>query len=302
MFISRVVCCAVLLACLTCLLVSVQAQTKIPRVAILDLGDSILGRTAADKLAANLRAYEAVVLDRDQSRAAASGIGYRNSLNLTRQDARELGSALGSEFYIVGDAQNLRRSRSDGPAYFESYAALFLVSVRTGKLIHWTMPSFEASNREEAERLLLASLAGHEVIHPVRLAMRRALDDEVRQGEVVAETASGIVEAFEDQQSEQVGLQLPRPFRRLHPKYPTTAARADAEATVDVLADIDSGGKVIRVEITRWAGFGLDEATAETVRRLEFFPALQDGKPIPIRVLLRYNFRKPGRPNGENER
>ena len=32
---------------------------------------------------------------------------------------------------------------------------------------------------------------------------------------------------------------LPRPYRRLRPAYPDTAARADAEGTVDVLVDLD---------------------------------------------------------------
>jgi len=50
---------------------------------------------------------------------------------------------------------------------------------------------------------------------------------------------------------------------------------------------------VTRVEVARWAGFGLDEATVETVHRLHFFPAMRNGVAIPIRVLLRYNFRKP---------
>jgi hypothetical protein len=45
--------------------------------------------------------------------------------------------------------------------------------------------------------------------------------------------------------------------------------------------------------VARWAGFGLDEATVNTVRQLHFFPAHRDGVPIPMRVLLRYNFRKP---------
>jgi TonB family protein len=73
------------------------------------------------------------------------------------------------------------------------------------------------------------------------------------------------------------------------------AARADAEGTVDVLVDLDTEGEVNRIEVTRWAGFGLDEATVNTVRQLHFFPALRDGVAIPIRVLLRYNFRKPAR-------
>ena len=60
-----------------------------------------------------------------------------------------------------------------------------------------------------------------------------------------------------------------------------------------MLVDLDAGGEVMRVEVVRWAGFGLDEVTVENVRRLHFFPAMRDGVAIPIRVLLRYKFRKP---------
>jgi outer membrane biosynthesis protein TonB len=49
----------------------------------------------------------------------------------------------------------------------------------------------------------------------------------------------------------------------------------------------------------RWAGYGLNEAVIATVRQLHFRPALRDGQPVPIRVLLRYNFRRPAR---ESER
>ena len=89
------------------------------------------------------------------------------------------------------------------------------------------------------------------------------------------------------------GCVLPRPFRRLVPAYPETAARAEAEATVDVLVDLDAKGEVTRVEVARWAGFGLDQSTIETVRRMHFFPAMRNGVAVPLRVLLRYNFRNP---------
>ncbi len=62
---------------------------------------------------------------------------------------------------------------------------------------------------------------------------------------------------------------------------------------MDVLVDIDARGEVAHVEVVRWAGFGLDEATVHTVRQMHFRPAMRDGAPIPLRVLLRYNFRKP---------
>jgi TonB family protein len=105
-----------------------------------------------------------------------------------------------------------------------------------------------------------------------------------------------IEEAPDDEKvAEAQGLRLPRPYRRLRPEYPRSAARAEAEATVDVLVAIGADGEVSDVQIARWAGFGLDEATVATVRQMHFFPAMKNGTAIPLRVLLRYNFRKPPR-------
>jgi TonB family protein len=105
-----------------------------------------------------------------------------------------------------------------------------------------------------------------------------------------------IDEAPEDDKAAATqGIRLPRPYRRLRPDYPDTAARAEAEATVDVAVDIGADGEVGEIQIVRWAGFGLDESTVATVRQLHFFPAMKNSAPIPMRVLLRYNFRKPPR-------
>jgi protein TonB len=79
----------------------------------------------------------------------------------------------------------------------------------------------------------------------------------------------------------------------LKPTYPESAARAELEAVVDALVDVDARGEVGRVEIARWAGYGLDQSVIETVKQMHFFPAMRDGRAIPMRVLLRYNFRKP---------
>jgi TonB family protein len=89
------------------------------------------------------------------------------------------------------------------------------------------------------------------------------------------------------------GLRLPKPYRHFVPAYPETAAAAEAEAVIDVLVDLDSSGEVERAEVVRWGGFGLDQTTLETIHKLHFFPAMRAGVAVPIRVLLRYNFRKP---------
>jgi TonB family protein len=97
----------------------------------------------------------------------------------------------------------------------------------------------------------------------------------------------------EDDSSNNQGVRAPRPYRRLRPRYPETAARAEVEAIVDVLVEIDARGEVGRIEIARWAGYGLDQSVVDTVKQMHFFPAQRDGVAIPMRVLLRYNFRKP---------
>jgi len=278
--------------------VGARAQTSERKIrfAVLDFGKAGVGRFAAERLAANLKLEPSLALtDQDQARAAAGGMGYGGSLNLSLAEARDLGAALGIDFFVVGDAQTLRRSPSTGQPYFESYASVFVVSARTGKLVVWQRPNFRAATPDAAEQSLLLELTSVETRHKLGLAIRRAHEDERGERTLAVDRQTPIIEAAPDDEkkAKEDGLRLPRPFRRLVPPYPDTAAEAEAEATVDVLADIDAKGEVVRVEIARWAGFGLDESTVDTVKRINFFPAMRNGVAIPIRVLLRYNFRKP---------
>lgn len=274
-----------------------QRVERLPTLAILDFGDSTFARLSADKFSTNLKrqAGGLVVMDRDQVRAAARGAGYAGSISLSRSEARDLGAALGCDFVILGDAQTLRRSPSTGPVYFESYASIFLVSARTGKLIRWERPNYRAATAAVAEQALLAQLTAGTADPPYTILIHRAQEDERGERELTTADQVPIIEAApdDDKSAAAEGLRLPRPYRRLIPPYPESAAAAEAEATVDVLVDLDAEGEVRRVEVERWAGFGLDEATVATVRRLHFFPAMRNGVAIPIRVMLRYNFRKP---------
>jgi len=266
-------------------------------VSVLDFGETPFAKQTAANLRERLRAtVELLVADPDLSRAAAKGIGYTGSLNLSIGEARDLGAALATEFYILGDAQTLRRSSSARPAYYESYCSLFVVSARTGRLIMWERPSFEHDKASEAEERLAKELSS-ETLYRTVVAMRRAREDERNQRTIVAPNAEPLIEEAPDDEAiaEVQGIRLPRPYRRLRPDYPDTAARAEAEGVVDVLVDVKVDGEVGDVRIARWAGFGLDETTVATVRKMHFFPAMKNGNPIAMRVLLRYNFRKPPR-------
>ncbi|HEX8098522.1 MAG TPA: hypothetical protein VF507_10815 [Pyrinomonadaceae bacterium] len=105
-----------------------QVAAQKPSVAVLDFGDTSTGRAVADKVSEALSSVAAVsVVDRGQARAAARGAGYTGSLNMTLEEARDLGAAIDCDFFITGDAQTLRRSPSAGPTYYEAYAAVFVV-------------------------------------------------------------------------------------------------------------------------------------------------------------------------------
>lgn len=265
-------------------------------ISVLDFGSTEFGKLVAEKLRAQLKAEpEFLIADADLSRSAANGVGYAGSLNLTLTEARDLGSALATDYYLLGDAQLLRRSSFEKPIFYESYCSVFLVSARTGRLLLWERPSFSNQYSVQARDLLLKEIANGELSRRLVIATRRANEDErIQRAVIPTASAPMISEAPDDEKiAAEQGLRLPRPFRRLRPEYPETAARAEAEATVDVLVDVGADGEVSEVQVVRWAGFGLDEATIATVRQIHFFPAMKNGAAIPMRVLLRYNFRKP---------
>ncbi len=264
-------------------------------ISILDLGKSSLAVNVGDLLRGQFRSSgEFLVADPDLSRAAANGIGYTGSLNMSVTEARDLGVALATNFYILGEAQTLRRSSSDTPVYSESYCKLFVVSARTGRLIHWVHEREKSESAETAERRLLKTLSTEQVFSKIKIAIRRAVEDEFLSRSVEPVSSAGVeVAPDSDEAAEQNGLRLPRPFVRFRPDYTDAAANAEVEATIDLLVDIKSDGEVDQIQVARWAGFGLEESAIATVRKLHFFPAQRDGKAIPLRVMLRYNFRKP---------
>ena len=280
------------------LLLPVIARAQTGKVSVLDFGSQPVAQEAAEILRTRLRTSGAVqVADADLSRSAAKGIGYSGSLNLTVSEARDLGAALATEFYIIGDAQTLRRSSFEKPVYFESYCSIFLVSTRTGNLLFWDRPAFENSEATRAEAALSQHLRGDAFTNRLIAVIRKAQEEERIQRTVLVTAVDAVIEEAPDDEKAAAtqGIRLPRPYRRLRPDYPDTAARAEAEATVDVAVNIGADGEVGEVQIVRWAGFGLDESTVATVRQLHFFPAMKNSAPIPMRVLLRYNFRKPPR-------
>jgi len=140
----------VFIAGLLVLLASNSRAAHNPSVAVLDFGESRFAQQTTQNLREYLRATkELQIADVDLARAAAKGIGYAGSLNLSISEARDLGAALATDFYIIGDAQTLRRSAYSRPVYYESYCSLFVVSARTGQLVIWDRFSVDSDQAAE---------------------------------------------------------------------------------------------------------------------------------------------------------
>ena len=267
-------------------------------VAVLDTGGTPTAARVTERLSKLLASLKIkgtalALLDRGMSAAAARGVGYAGSLNLTLAEARALGAAVGCDFYLTGDAQTVRRSSSARPVYFEAYASVFVVSSRTGRLVMWDRPAAEADTAGGAEAALLAALESSVPLYAGAVAVEAEREERERFTADGGEAAAVLDLSTDEGAAANPDLREPAPYRRLRPAYTDAAARAEAEATVDALVEIGADGEVGGVRVVRWAGFGLDEEVVATVRRMHFRPAQREGEPVPVRVLLRYNFRKP---------
>ena len=238
----------------------------------------------AEKLEASLSS-QFKVLDASMSETAFRSVAVENVFNQTADEAKTIGAAIGCDYFLLVKAQDQRRVSLAKGEYFESFAPVFVVSARTGRLIFWKMQTFEAVRQNDANKLLLTST--DELAKEIAVKLKN-----VSMAELNEKVPANIAEVPPENSPQSKDFRPPLPFKRIKPPYTKLADLYRVAATVDILVDVDEKGAIIRTEVVRWAGFGLDEAVDETVRQMNWRGAERNGKFIPMRVLLRYNFKK----------
>ena len=85
--------------------------------------------------------------------------------------------------------------------------------------------------------------------------------------------------------------QKPSVLRKVDPKYPEAARRANREAVVILEFTVDVNGKATDIKVAEPKGFGFDEAAIDAIKRWRFTPAKKDGASVPMRVRqpIRFN-------------
>jgi len=271
------------------ILLCLAALGRAQRVAIITPDNAETSKAVAERLANEL-AGRLKVIDSSMAAAAFSAAGLKTPFNLSTEESKRLGQSIGAEFFVLLRSAVQRRSSFERPEYYEAYAAVFLVSGRSGRLVFFTNMKHEADNPQLASEQLERSIR--------RLAEHIADAARSTQSSELSEPPISPMDEPPDPGSPAAnGFKAPIPFQRLKPEYTDAASLYNVEATVEVTVDLASDGKVLRTNVTRWAGYGLDGSAVTAIRAMNWRPAELDGKFLPMRFLVRYNFKKPERPS-----
>jgi hypothetical protein len=265
------------LAVLLVILIGTAAGSYGQRVAI--LGPEHIAESLKTSLTKRFR-----VLDNSLARSAYSASGNTDNFNLTAEQSREIGTLLGTDHFVIVRSETLQRQSVDAGGYFESFAAIFVVDARSGRLIGFRLESAKSNTESSAKASLENKIPSIDEFITVTIERSKAVPDPPRNIKFppVPEADSS---AAKD-------LKTPIPYNRIRPEYTSAAYLYSVAATVEIEVDIDVDGSIARTSIERWAGFGLEESVEKAVRSMNWRPAMKGGKPLPMRVLLRYNFTK----------
>ncbi len=259
---------------------SIEAQ----RVAILTPDNTDPSRSFAQKLEDSL-SKRVRIIDDSLSETAFGSAKPETPFNLTKEDSMRIGAVIGCDYFILLKSATLRRSAYKRPEYYEANAVIYVVSSRTGRLLFWRLQKFEANKPKDADKLLAKS------VDPLAIEIAAKLIATTK-AEVSEPTPPAVEEVPDAHAPEAKNFKAPVPFRRIKPEYTAIAGFYNIAATVDIVIDLDAAGTITRTEIVRWAGYELDESVEKTVRQMNWRPAERNGKPLPMRFLVRYNFVK----------
>jgi TonB family protein len=99
---------------------------------------------------------------------------------------------------------------------------------------------------------------------------------------------------YADRTARTTGLSpvaAPTPHRKVDPKYVAAAAADKVEGKVQLYCVIGKDGNVSNVEIVRGLDDRLNATAMEALAKWEFYPAVRDGQPVDVDVLVEIPFR-----------
>ena len=275
-----------------------RSQQAPVRVALIGFagskGDSAaLANEAASILGASLGSDSRLLLiDQSIVQPALRGVGYDGSINMNRDEARRVGAAIGCDFFVTGKLETFTRSDRAAEEHEEALIGVMIIDGRTGALAVSDFIDERAATRQAAvatmSKTLTARAAGY-ADRMSRFQLARMQVNPVDSEKSRIEIAEDIPD---DGSPRAAGFKPPEFLNRVKPDYTDAANLTDITAILEASVVFRADSEVGEIQIVRWAGFGLDEAAERAIRQLKFKPATRDGKPINVRAIVRYNFRR----------
>ena len=268
-----------------------QLRVAMVRLSAKSAADS---RTVGDTLAQALGRDQRVSLtEASMIEPALKALSYDGSINMSTGEARRLASAIGCDFFVIGKTEGLTRSEREGESHEEAYAGIMLVDARSGSLVSFDFVSEKASTRDAALGGVVNKINSRAAGYVDQLIQFRLSVLTLPLKTSGDSSRNDSIEDIPDEASSRAKEFKPPQFlNRVKPEYTREAELADITATVEAKVVFRSVGEVGNIEITRWAGFGLENSAMRAIRQLKFKPATRDGKPVSVRAVVRYNFRR----------
>jgi len=87
------------------------------------------------------------------------------------------------------------------------------------------------------------------------------------------------------------GVSAPLVLHSVEPEFTDDARRANFQGSVSIKLIVDSQGNPQDVRLLSHLGMGLDERAVEAVKHYKFSPAMYEGHPVSVQILLDVAFR-----------
>jgi protein TonB len=86
------------------------------------------------------------------------------------------------------------------------------------------------------------------------------------------------------------GVSAPQVIHSIQPEFTDEARRANYEGTVSIQLIVDSQGVPQDIRATRHLGMGLDQMAIDAVRQYRFRPAMYQGHPVSVQMVIEVDF------------
>jgi periplasmic protein TonB len=87
------------------------------------------------------------------------------------------------------------------------------------------------------------------------------------------------------------GVSAPQLVHSVHPEFTDEARQANYQGVVSIQLIVDANGNPENIQVIRHLGMGLDQKAIEAVRQYKFHPAMYQGHPVPVRLVVDVDFR-----------